>query len=516
MLLNDILTPFTLCYLPVVYGVVTGTSDVIVDLGHGQRLKGVKVAYSNGDHLNKFYSIPYALPPTGDRRFEPPVEALPWSGVKDVKVHGHICPQTPTEQSTYNRSEDCLNLSIFSPDLNGSLPVFFWIHGGGFKGGSQFSDGDGGFVARRGVVSVMINYRLAPFGFLSTGDDVMPGNYGMLDQVLALKWVQKNIRVFGGDPGQVTIAGASAGAHSVDFHIISPLSTGLFHRAIMESGSTFCSSAMERPGKKVKVKDFTIAVASGVGCLDTNSSALLRCLKSADSDRLLLASVSAEKNFGITFIALPRVEKQFGFLPDYPTNIMTSGNFHKVDTLRGYNSGEWSFAVHDADNNGVTRDEFTRYFAAFFQKSSFINDAAINRLVEGAYLANETDPMKIRTSLVKALADMTYGAASLHGLVKTVESSGEANRHYFYQFSYRGNSTSTPEWRGVAHSGERPFVFSNPASASKTTDDKRVGETVQIMWSNFVKYGDPTPTSQSSDLVSLGQIPQWQTTRCCR
>ncbi|KAI8781113.1 cholinesterase [Biomphalaria glabrata] len=484
-------------------GAVVSTADVLLDLEKGQTLRGIKVAYSNGDHINKFYGIPYALPPTGDRRFEPPSPALPWSGVRNAKTEGNICPQNPSQQMSQNRSEDCLNLSVFSPNLNGSLPVFVWIHGGGFRDG--FGSSDVYLISRKGMVSVAINYRLAPFGFLSTGDDVMPGNYGMLDQVLALKWVQKHIRAFGGDPSRVTIAGNSAGGHSVDFHILSPLSRGLFHRAIMESGTSFCSSAMERPGKTVKVKDFTLTVAASVGCTDTHSTALLRCLKSANADQLLLASVNAEKSFAITFIAIPRVETKFGFLPDYPKNLFSSGQYNKVDTLRGYNSGEWAFAIHDTDNNGITRHEFTQYFAAFFKKSAFVNDDAINQLVEDAYLGNKTDPISIRTSLVHALADMTYGAASLYDLEKTLQTSGATTRHFFYHFSYRGSNLTTAVWKGVAHAGEVPYVFSNAASVSATADDKRVGNMVQTMWTNFAKYGEPTPV-RAPDGTPLPQV----------
>ncbi|CAL1547972.1 unnamed protein product [Lymnaea stagnalis] len=474
--------------------VPSNTHDVLVTLDKGQQLRGVKVNLGTGEAVNKFYAIPYAKPPTGQLRFEPPAAALEWTGVKDAKTPGTICHQKPRAHMEHARSEDCLNLSVFSPNLNTSHPVLVWIHGGGFHEGSQYGDGSGATLTRFGLVVIMINYRLSPFGFLSTGDDVMPGNYGMLDQVMALKWVRKYIHFFGGDPAQVTIAGESAGSHSVAFQILSPLSKGLFHRAIMESGSSLSSSACEKPGTLVKVKDFTRAIATSIGCGTANSSALLHCLKLVDAGRLLNASDAAEQKFGISFIGIPRVERKFGFLPDHPKNMISSGHFNNVDTLRGFNTGEWAFVIHDTANDGVTRQEFTRYFREYFRKSSFVNDDAIERLVERAYLVNETDPVKIRKSLVDALADLTYGGAALLELEKTAEAAGLTTQHYFYEFSYRANNTATPQWMGVAHAAERQFVFFDPTSAARTNTDKAVGAEVQRMWTNFVKFGNPTPT----------------------
>ncbi|CAL1547971.1 unnamed protein product [Lymnaea stagnalis] len=480
----------------------SGSHDVIVALDKGQQLRGVRVTFSSGEAVSKFYGIPYAQPPTGERRFEPPAAAHEWSGIRDARTPGTICPQNPSQQNVqYTRSEDCLNLSVFSPDVNSSHPVLVWIHGGGFRVGSQFSDGDGSTLARYGIVVASINYRLGPFGFLSTGDDVMPGNYGLLDQILALKWVQKNIHFFGGDPTQVTIAGASAGAISTSLHILSPLSKGLFKRAVMESGSCFVASGLERPGSTVQVKNFTAAVAAKVGCSNTHSSALLHCLRGVDADRLLNASVETEHAFDILFIAVPRVETTFGFLPDYPKNILASGNYNHVSTLRGFNSGEWAYVVQDSNNDGVTREQFTRYFRRYFHKNSFVNNDAIERLVEEAYLADETDPKTIRRNLVAALADLTYGGAELLELEKTVERPGGATHHYFYEFKYRANNTATPLWSGVAHAGERPFVFFDQADASRSVADKTVGEHVQTMWTNFVKVGNPTPTAVGNNTV---------------
>ncbi|CAL1530943.1 unnamed protein product [Lymnaea stagnalis] len=476
------------------------SDDVIAALDKGQQLLGVKTSWVTGESVYKFFGIPYALPPIGARRFEPPVAALEWTGVKDARVPGVICPQTSKEESQRLQSEDCLTLSVFTPDLNASLPVLVWIHGGGYHAGSQFNDGDASTLTRYGIVTVSINYRLSPFGFLSTEDDVMPGNYGMLDQVLALKWVQKNIRSFGGDPKQVTIGGESAGAFSVALQILSPLSKGLFHRAVMESGSALAPAAIERPGTQIRVKDFTAIVGASVGCTSANSSQLLQCLKGVDADRLKLAATAAEQKLGVSLIGLPRVETVYGFLPDYPKNLIANGNYSKVDTLRGFNAGEWSFAIQDNDNNGVTRLEFSLFFTALFHLSSFINNDVIVELVARAYLGNETDPFKIRDILVSALADLTFGASSLLELTKIVDQPG--TQHYFYEFNYIPSGTARPAWMRVVHAEERQFVFFDPDWTSRSVSDKTVGQRVQTTWTNFIKYGDPTPASANSSAGS--------------
>ncbi|XP_059179288.1 uncharacterized protein LOC131958336 [Physella acuta] len=475
--------------------------DVVVELASGGQLKGVTKQFNSGQMVDVFYEIPYAQPPTGDQRFQPPTPAAPWTGVRDASKPGVICPQKPGEIMFERRSENCLYLNVFTPDVNGSLPVMVWIHGGGYRTGSYFNDGDGSTLAPHGIVVVAINYRLGPFGFLSTGDDVMPGNYGMLDQVLALKWVQQNIKVFGGDPGQVTIAGESAGAFSVGLLVVSPLAKGLFKRAIMESGCSLSGAAIERPGSLYKIKDYTFRVAELVGCNHTTSSEVFACLQNADTESLLIAAVDVGKSMGSDTIAIPRVETKFGFLPDYPKNILDSKNINAVDTLRGYNSGEMSWPVQDPDDNGITRDEFSRYFRGVLKVVSYVNNDAIQKIVEEMYLSDETDPFKLRANLVTALSDMAFGASEYLELNKTIAALGNSKNHYFYQFFYLDSHNKNPAWLGVPHAAERPYVFYNPDSTTMSDTDKKVGAGVQKMWVNFVKYGDPTPAGQSDGLV---------------
>ena len=226
-------------FLPLVTSVRVSTS-------YGD-VEGLEESYPNSSFayksVSKFLGIPFAAPPVGDLRMKAPKEPASWKpNVRQAKRHGNICMQKKTLEylvrlftQNFTYSEDCLYLDVYSPNVSQHLPVMVYIHGGGYEYGSSVTY-PGDYLALQGVVVVVIQYRLGTFGFLTTGDSAAPGNYGMLDQVAALKWVKDNIKNFGGDPGKVTIFGLSAGGSSVSLHLLSPLSEGLFHQVIAESG----------------------------------------------------------------------------------------------------------------------------------------------------------------------------------------------------------------------------------------------------------------------------------------
>ncbi|XP_059146308.1 bile salt-activated lipase-like [Physella acuta] len=378
-----------------------------------------------------------------------------------------------------------------------------FIHGGGFDSdsGSEYMY-DSSTLCERGVVVVTINYRLGLFGFLSTGDDVMPGNYGMLDQVLAMEWVQKHIRVFGGDHNEVTIFGESAGAASVSLHTISPLSKDLFKRAIMESGASLSAWAVERPTTLIKISSFAKMIGEKVNCTQSDSAEYLTCLRGVDAFSLVVASEEITKELNVSMIATPRVETKFGFLPDYPENLLDKGLFNKVDTLRGYNSGEYSFVIEDDEDNGVTREEFIYFFLKITEKYAFENSTIeeLQNLVEDQYLKNETNPLALRTQLIRGLTDLLFALSEALEIDKMSANGNPNSKHYLYQFNFIVDNlleltSYLPDWMGVLHSAELPMVFVDDSSfnyAVSTHDQRAVGDLVQTMWTNFAKYGNPT------------------------
>ncbi|CAG7734492.1 unnamed protein product, partial [Allacma fusca] len=250
-------------------------------------IQGVVLASRDGREFYAWHKIPYAKPPVGELRFSDPEPVEDWEGILDGSNYGPWCPQVDLFTEEISGEEDCLFLNVFVPkkayDQNEKLPVIFNIHGGGFALGDAqklsphyFMDED--------VVIVTINYRLEILGFLCTGDDVVRGNMGLKDQVMALKWVNKNIGYFGGNPRQVTIMGQSAGACSVHALMLSDLSKGLFQKGISQSGCATVSLGVQTPEEASKA---VYEVAELFGCQAQSSEDVVRFLRTVPVEDLL-------------------------------------------------------------------------------------------------------------------------------------------------------------------------------------------------------------------------------------
>ncbi|CAL1527528.1 unnamed protein product [Lymnaea stagnalis] len=257
------------------------TGEVVSPVG---KLRGLKVAAANGEPYWSFRGIPYAAPPVGDLRFAKPVPYPNPDQVIDGTQQGAACIQDPRFLSPNEiMSEDCLFLNIFAKEINQKSPVqkkvVIFIHGGGFFFGSTFIYNPGSFVTEQDVVFVTIQYRFGLFGFLTTEDENAPGNYGLWDQALALKWVKNNIAAFGGDPSDITIAGESAGGSSVSFLTLSPVPKDLFTKAYSSSGVATSLFAVNNLNKEA-----ARAIAIFVNCLDKDETRMgkevIQCLRS--------------------------------------------------------------------------------------------------------------------------------------------------------------------------------------------------------------------------------------------
>uniref|UniRef100_A0A8C9QN32 Carboxylic ester hydrolase n=1 Tax=Spermophilus dauricus TaxID=99837 RepID=A0A8C9QN32_SPEDA len=293
--------------------------------------------------VHTFLGIPFAKPPVGPLRFAAPEPPEPWSGVRDGTSHPAMCLQNVDAMNTealnlgnknlslIPMSEDCLYLSIYAPAhaCEGSnLPVMVWIHGGALVVGSA-SMYDGSILAAiENVLVVTVQYRLGVLGFFSTGDQHATGNWGYLDQVAALRWVQQNIAHFGGNPDRVTIFGESAGGTSVSSHVVSPMSQGLFHGAIMESGVALLPEMIHSFFMPLQL------IANLSSCGQVESEALVSCLRGKSEQEMLTFSVIPG--------TIPAVVDG-AFLPRHPQELLASADFQPVPSIIGVNNDEYGW-----------------------------------------------------------------------------------------------------------------------------------------------------------------------------
>ncbi|BES89328.1 esterase [Nesidiocoris tenuis] len=311
--------------------------EVTLTLG---KLKGTTKETISGRKFYSFESVPYANPPIGKNRFMQSVPVDPWLGVLDATHSDKICLQTVQIDLVPTRSklgtEDCLYLNIYTPKLPSELPdgklldVIFYIHGGAFTSGAGAIYGPT-YLLDRDVVYVNINYRLDVFGFLSLEDDIVPGNNGLKDQNLALKWVNQHISAFGGDPNKITIVGMSAGAGSVHFHVLSPQSKGLFQKAIASSGVAMNPWAFAKAPR-----ENGLALAKIVGCPTNDSKLAVECMRSRHAEDLIFAVGQLKKWRSLPLTIFAPVIEQPGpnaFIDRPPHDLVVSQSGSDVPLL---------------------------------------------------------------------------------------------------------------------------------------------------------------------------------------
>ena len=353
-------------------------SSVIVSTKYGS-IEGLMASYPNVPapykSVSKFLGVPFAAPPIGQLRFKAPQPPNEWKPkVRQAKKHGNVCLQPRTFEwifkqfdpgFTYN--EDCLYLDVYTPNVSLSLPVLVYIHGGGYdKGAAITSPSD--TLALQGVAVVVIQYRLGLFGFLTTGDSAAPGNFGMLDQVEALKWVKDNIANFGGNPDKMTIFGESAGGSSVNLHLMSPLSKGLFHQAIAESGVDLSPFAIQPTFFGLR---YAKELAQNLGCPTGDHDAMVTCIRGKESTDVQQASASTKYRFVDYLRWAPVVDKNF--LHDKPQNLRKRGEYNQVPLMISFNSQEggstlgdianFSFGIMKSIENGLPPGYFKTFVA---------------------------------------------------------------------------------------------------------------------------------------------------------
>ena len=432
-----------------------------------------------------FFGIPFAAPPTGTLRWRPPQPAAPWFPITFNAVTAPSCAQLNSATGQPSGVENCLTLNIWTsnPLPAAGAPVIVWIHPGSFTNASaNFPPQNGqNIAAETGAIVVAPNYRLGPFGFLRhaalAAEDDAAGNYGLLDQRAALVWVRDHIAAFGGDPNNVTIAGQSAGAHSVSLHLVAPGSAGLFHRAIMQSG--FASIRMRTAAE---AQQQGVQFAAALGCTGTDPAAVLTCLRSNTQSQVLTAK---PPNLFEEFRETGRTQwtpvVDGSEIPDQPRSLYERGAFSRVPLLLGANRDEgWTF-VNRSFPAGLTSDQYETAI-----QTEFGADAAA---VLAQYPASEFATPKDALARLVGDAEYVCEANRVANLVERTKTPV-----FLYSFEYEVDPVVVDR---VVHGLEVNFVFGNnygpPLFAPYVlgSADLALYRSMSGYWTRFARAGNP-------------------------
>ncbi|KAL4232580.1 acetylcholinesterase [Mactra antiquata] len=484
-------------------------------------------------YCSQFLGIPYADPPIGNRRFERPRLYSGYHPKYNATYHRPHCMQSQNSYKAmkyFKMNEDCLYLNIYTPGINAAskkVAVMVFIHGGSYSfGGSDLYSGEV-ISSAYDVVVVTLNYRLNIFGFISDGS-TYSGNLGLWDQQLALKWIQNNIKDFGGDPAEVTLFGSSSGASSALLHSIYPRNVGLFRRVISQSGSFLASWALQRN----PIQQFS-NVLNETGCASGLNA--MKCLKRKPMDVLV--------KLGQKYSFAPVIDGNF-ILED-PTTLFVHDTsmkkhqlqfFHGLDFLSGVNSMEGA-SVFDSYSEefsslginvteGLPRDLFKGVFVPFVLRAMYGPNVSnpLKQSVIHKYSTwpNPDDPINVRNCLVQLASDTSFVVPAIQNAIihSTLNKTDNKSSTYFYLFDARTSLDQQRKWvNGAAHTMELPFVFGFPDPMKLAIDlpvdsklhlpveESFLTHAMMNMWTRFAKTGNPN----SAEWQKLTAIPKWET-----
>ncbi|XP_046622830.1 carboxylesterase 5A-like [Neodiprion virginianus] len=494
-------------------------------------LIGKEMTWMRTQKVFAYLGIPYAKPPIRQLRFAAPdTNPLPsWSGIKEATTYAPSCQQVEGGQKLHERtylrllaindaddpgvSEDCLYLNVFVPDGNPpgeGWPVMVWFHGGDFNTGTPAIWDATVFSIKQKMLIVTVAYRLNILGFFTSTDAEAPGNYGMLDQIAALDWVQKNIQYFSGQPDNVAIYGHSSGAISVGLHILSPLSRGKFSKAIAMSGDAIGS--VGSPKTETSVVD---QIAEKFGCNRHPTTDLIKCLRNVRAEILVQESSHIETWGPIVDYETNNTTEPF--LPEDPLVTLEMGNFNAVPLLVGYSNNEQALAYIESIGNGrdenadgaLSSDKFEALIdseitaAAKKFEDNTTCEVDSDMLVKSVLFYYKPypptkDEMVLRDRYLDLQTEKNYAA----GLTLLAGKVSRQKSAFVYRFDYRPRTAMStegvPDWAGVPHMFELQFVWGLPHAASSVQwnpADKKMADVMMTLFSNFVKTANPSQAS---------------------
>src|ERR1039458_1369856 len=437
------------------------------------------------DGVAVFKNIPFAQPPVGDLRWREPLLAKAWTGVRDATAFGPMCNQSGNKQLPHN--EDCLQLNVWTPKwpMTSRVPVMVWVHGGGNTAGSGVESlFNGEVLARHGVVLVTVNYRLGIFGFFAhpgltkESPRHAAGNYGLADQIQALRWVQENIAKFGGNPANVTIFGESAGAGDVNALIASPLTKGLFVRVIAQSGPIGTQPSLAESEKR------GVDLAAKVGFTGEEALAKLRALSDAElMEKAGQGGPAPGPGAGRGPGPGPGPGMGMGInvdgwvLTEQAQKVYAEGREQKVGLLHGNNSQE----MQPRGAPGDIRQMISQRYGP-------LADHAL--ALYGVNGTSEPEPdLENGTVMLQFTTDNSFRCGTVQELIWHTAA---GNPGYEYQFS---RTVHGQEAQGAPHASEIPFVFGTlpvwQQMRKYNESDQQYAPQMQEYWTNFAKTGDP-------------------------
>ncbi|XP_068627237.1 esterase FE4-like [Battus philenor] len=465
--------------------------DPLVDTKRGL-IRGLQA--SDGDY-SMFLGIPYARV-NNSNPFGPSLPYPDFEDVFEAYDDSAMCPQI--EQFNYQIAGtlDCLHLNIFVPNKATTfnrLPVLVWIYGGRFQYGfgNRYVYGPK-YLVRHDVIFITVDYRIGPYGFMCLNTPEVPGNQGLKDQLSALRWIKENIEAFGGDSNKITIVGSSAGAISVDYHLMST-KENLFDKVIMQSGTTQCPFAVTEPDRNAPIK-----IAHQLGFESDDNGEALHFLSTVDP-KLVIGAVSK-----LPILFRPCVEKEFEgveiLVEKHPldNDIPRAKN---IPILAGINSEELLVLYGNGMHGNHSFDIFNANIKLQFDISE---DREMETIVKQFYVGDEVESKELKSQLTDFESDFTFNHPIHRSIRKYLENEGQV---YSYVFSYAGGRNMV-KWQknvtegGAAHSDEKGYLFDvSFLTDTPTEEDQLIIDRITTLWTNFVKYGNPTP--DTTDLLPV-------------